>query len=122
MTSVCLMPYPPLPIFGNANIDGAFIRPSSSEWRRLVVESGPEFESLVQTPSGAVIFMPCSLGTNGLQPYHTRSMSPSDLELQHNQVSVLLSVIQHSIPVLPLLSESPSENAHILLLNYVYYQ
>jgi hypothetical protein len=46
--------------------------------------------SLVQTSSGAVIFIPCLLDTDGLQLNHTRSMSPSDVELQHHQASVVL--------------------------------
>jgi len=36
--------------------------------------------SLVQTSSSADIFMPCSLGTNGLQLNHTCSMPLFDLE------------------------------------------
>jgi hypothetical protein len=50
--------------------------------------------SLVQTTSAAVIFMPFSFGTNGLQLNHTHSMSPSDLLLQHGQASTVLPVIQ----------------------------
>jgi hypothetical protein len=49
---------------------------------------------LLQTSSGAVIFTPCSLGTNGLELNHTRSMSPSDLELQQDQVSAVLPITQ----------------------------
>jgi hypothetical protein len=50
--------------------------------------------SFVQTSSGAVILTACSLGTNGLQLNHTHSMLPSDLELQHDQVSAVLLIIQ----------------------------
>jgi hypothetical protein len=41
--------------------------------------------SLVQNSSGTFIFTPCSLRTNGLQLNHTRSMSPSGFELQHDR-------------------------------------
>jgi hypothetical protein len=41
-----------------------------------------------------VMFTLRSLGTNGLHLYHTRSMSPSDLELQYDQASAVLPIIQ----------------------------
>jgi hypothetical protein len=53
--------------------------------------------SLVQTSSGAVIFTPHSLGINGLQLNHTRSMSPSHLELQHDHF--LSSVANHTTKI-----------------------
>jgi hypothetical protein len=54
------------------------------------------FLSLVQPSVKAIIFKPCSLGTNGLQLNHTRSTSPSDLELQHDQDSPVLPIIQRN--------------------------
>jgi hypothetical protein len=49
---------------------------------------------LVQISSGAIVVAPCSLGTKGLQLNHTRSMSVSDLELQYDQASAVLPIIQ----------------------------
>jgi hypothetical protein len=49
---------------------------------------------LMQTSSGVVIFTSCSLGTNGLQLNHTHNMSLPDLELQYDQVSAVLPIIQ----------------------------
>jgi hypothetical protein len=57
--------------------------------------------SLVQTSSEAVIFTPCSIGTNG-QLNHTRSMSPSDLELQHDQALAVLPIIQRKYSIISL--------------------
>jgi hypothetical protein len=54
--------------------------------------------SLVQTSSGAVIFTSCSLSTNGLQVNHNHSMSPSDLELQHDQTSA--EIVNHTMKIL----------------------
>jgi hypothetical protein len=51
-------------------------------------------KKLKVTFSGAVIFTPCSLGTNGLKLNHTHSMSLSDLELQHDQTWAVLPIIQ----------------------------
>jgi hypothetical protein len=58
--------------------------------------------SLVQTSSGAVIFTPCLLGANGVQLNHTRSMWPSDLELQHDQASAVMPMIQLKYCNIPL--------------------
>jgi hypothetical protein len=49
---------------------------------------------LVQTSSAATIFTPHSLGTNWLQPNHTRSMSVYDFELQYDKVSAVLPITQ----------------------------
>jgi hypothetical protein len=46
--------------------------------------------SLVQMCNGAVIFIPCLLGTNELRLKHTQSMSPSDPDLKHDQASAVL--------------------------------
>jgi hypothetical protein len=63
---------------------------------------------LLQTSSGAGIFTPCCLGTDGLQLNHAHSMPPSDLELQHDEVWAVLPVIQrkYSNIALPFLSPS----------------
>jgi hypothetical protein len=53
------------------------------------------YSSLVQTSSKAAIFMPCSLGTKALQPNPTCNMSLSDPELQDDQASAVLPIIQH---------------------------
>jgi hypothetical protein len=38
--------------------------------------------------------MPCSVNINRLQVTHTHSMSSFDLELQHDQASAVLPIIQ----------------------------
>jgi hypothetical protein len=48
---------------------------------------------MVDTSNTAVIFTSCSIGTNG-QLNHIHSMSPSDLYLQHDEVSAVLPIIQ----------------------------
>jgi hypothetical protein len=53
---------------------------------------------LVQTSSEAVIFTPGSPDIKGLQLNHTRSMSHSDLDIQFDQASVVLSVLQQKLP------------------------
>jgi hypothetical protein len=54
----------------------------------------PLMRILVQTCSVALIFTLNALGTNGLQLNRTRSMSLSDLELQYDQASAVLPIVQ----------------------------
>jgi hypothetical protein len=54
----------------------------------------PKSLHLVQTSCVAIIFTPHSLGTNGLQLNHTRSMPLYDLEKQYDQAAAVLPIIQ----------------------------
>jgi hypothetical protein len=60
---------------------------------KIMLPSCNLFQPLMQTSSAATIFMPHSLGTNGMQLNHTRSMSLFDLEL-YDQASAVLPIIQ----------------------------
>jgi hypothetical protein len=60
--------------------------------------------SLMRTFNGAIIFMLCSFGTDGLQLNHTRSMSPPDLGLQYHQTAAVFSIRNvENIPIIHLL-------------------
>lgn len=54
--------------------------------------------SVFGADSAATVFTPYTLGTDGQELNHTRSMSLSDLELQYGQASAVLPVTrqQHS--------------------------
>jgi hypothetical protein len=62
--------------------------------------------SVVQTSSGAVIFTPCSLGTNGLQLNHTLSMLPLTLSYSMARPQQCCQLYNEAIPILTLLFES----------------
>jgi hypothetical protein len=61
---------------------------------------------------GAAVFTPCSIGTNGLQLNHTRSMSQSDLGLQNYQASAVLPIIQRKYPDIALAFRMSFVNSH----------